>query len=210
VKLNASLLHEDLTGQQADATRNLAHLQRIERATARIERLIADLLDAACIDANALSVHPVPVQANALLAEAAEMGRALAEHKGCAFSVRQTIDSVFVCADRERVLQVFSNLIGNSLKVVAEDRGEIALSAELGDKVVDFTVTDNGPGIPPEQVERLFDRFWRGKQSAGQGAGLGLFIARGIVEAHRGTISVGVTSGAGAAIRFQLPVVSER
>jgi two-component system, sensor histidine kinase and response regulator len=208
VKLNASLLREDLTKPDGLGGRNLAHLERIERATARIERLIADLLDAACVDAKALSVHPSPVRANALVAEAAEMGRALAEHKGCSFSVHPTEEALFVRADRERILQVFSNLIGNSLKVVAEDQGEISLSAERHGELVDFTVSDNGPGIPAEQVERLFERFWRGKESSGHGAGLGLYIARGIVEAHDGTIAVVETSGAGASIRFQLPVVS--
>jgi two-component system, sensor histidine kinase and response regulator len=207
VRMNASILREDLSSKPPDPQRDLVHVQRIERSLARIERLIADLLDVACIDAKALSIHPAPVEANALMVEAAEAGQFLAEHKGCAFSVRETEGGLTVQADRERILQVFSNLIGNSLKFVPESGGQIVLSGERQGPQVTFTVGDNGAGIAAEHLPHLFDRFWHGKD-ARHGAGLGLFIARGIVEAHGGSIEVESAEGQGTRIRFRLPVTS--
>jgi signal transduction histidine kinase/DNA-binding NarL/FixJ family response regulator len=206
IQMNASLLAKDLASASTPAVAALSHLKRIERGGARMERLIADLLDASGIDANALPVHVVPELAGALMAEAAEMGQLLSDAKGCSFVVQAVDEAVRVLADRGRILQVFSNLIGNALKFTPPGAGQIVLRAERrGDKVA-FMVSDNGPGIPPEHVARLFDRFWHGNESPQGGVGLGLFIARGIVEAHGGTIGVDSAPGQGATICFQLPV----
>jgi signal transduction histidine kinase len=111
---------------------------------------------------------------------------------------------VLVNADRNRVLQVFSNLIGNAVKFT-EDGGRITLSAGMDGDYMRFSVIDTGAGIPAEDLPRIFDRFWHG--SEGGGSGLGLAIARGIVEAHGGRIEAS-SAGAGSTFTFTLPVAS--
>jgi signal transduction histidine kinase len=108
-------------------------------------------------------------------------------------------------ADRDRVLQVFSNLVGNALKFTPAD-GTITLGVEAADGVARFTVTDTGAGIPPENMPRLFDRFWKGDRSGRHSSGLGLYIARGFVEAHGGRIAAESEPGRGTTFSFTLPL----
>ena len=209
VRMNASLLREDLSEEsKGDGSARLLHLQRIERGASRMERLIADLLDASCIDAGALAVHPVSESAQSLQAEAAETGRMLAEARGCTLVVNGSPDDLQVMADRERVLQLFSNLIENSLRFIPAEGGRIVLGVEQRDGQARFSVRDNGCGMPSEQIGRLFDRFWRAEGAPGRGAGLGLFIARGIAEAHGGSIQAESRPSEGTTIRFQLPLAA--
>jgi signal transduction histidine kinase len=103
------------------------------------------------------------------------------------------------------VLQVFSNLVGNAIKFTPAG-GSITLSAVRADGAVKCSVTDNGPGIPEAQIPRLFGKFWQAKRGDTGGVGLGLAIARGIVEAHGGSISVESEVGKGSVFSFPLPV----
>jgi signal transduction histidine kinase/DNA-binding NarL/FixJ family response regulator len=208
IKMNTSLLEKNLASSGADPS-TVNHLKRIGRGVARMERMISDLLDAASIDSKALSVHPAPESVAGLVAEAAEMGQLLADTKGCSFVMRPVDPSLHVLADHQRILQVFANLIGNALKFIPADGGEIVLRAERRGDGVAFFVSDNGPGIPPEDVGRLFERFWRGRESSDGGIGLGLFIARGIVDAHGGSIAVEPGPGSGTTIGFQLSLAPE-
>jgi signal transduction histidine kinase len=108
-------------------------------------------------------------------------------------------------ADRGRVLQVFSNLIGNALRFTPAG-GSITLGARREEGLVRFSVVDTGPGIPPEHLPHLFERFWQAKEGSREGAGLGLPIARGLVEAHGGRIEVASTPGQGSTFSFTLPM----
>ena len=112
-----------------------------------------------------------------------------------------------VLADRDRLLQVFSNLVGNGLKFTPEG-GRVRIRANLnGDRAVRFSVDDTGPGIPAESLPHLFELFWQARdRRATLGTGLGLSIARGIVEAHGGSISVESTPGEGSTFTFTVPV----
>lgn len=114
-------------------------------------------------------------------------------------------ESTPVFCDRERLLQVFSNLIGNAVKF-CNPGDRVAVRATLKDGEVWFSVADTGPGIPPEQAPHIFDRFWSGAHKRG-GTGLGLFIAKGIVEAHEGRIWLESRVGAGTTFTFTLPSV---
>jgi signal transduction histidine kinase len=111
--------------------------------------------------------------------------------------------AVDVVADRERIAQLFANLVGNALKFTPAS-GRVVVSGRLRGDVAEFLISDTGPGIPADQIPRLFDRFWQAKQAGRAGAGLGLFIARGIVEAHGGRLTVESTVGAGSTFIFTL------
>ena len=128
---------------------------------------------------------------------------ALADFTG--FVVNVADDLPVVRADPARMLQVISNLVGNAVKFTPAG-GTITLSAVRSNGRVLCSVTDTGPGIPAAQIPRLFGKFWQAKRGDGRGVGLGLAIARGIVEAHGGTIDVKSEVGQGSTFAFSLPV----
>jgi signal transduction histidine kinase len=110
-----------------------------------------------------------------------------------------------VSGDRDRISQLFSNLIGNALKFTPPD-GIVSVTGVAGEHFVSFAVTDSGPGIPIDHLPHLFDRFWQANRATRSGAGLGLSIAKGIVEAHRGTLIAESIAGQGARFTFTIPV----
>lgn len=183
------------------------HLGIIRRSAERANRLIDDLLDVTRIDAGRLSVLREPVAAGALLAGAKEILQPVAEKAGITLNVRSSPALPRVLADEGRVLQLFSNLGGNAIKFTPEG-GTVTLGAEREGEVVCYSVEDTGPGIPPGQLPHLWDRFWQATHGDRRGAGLGLAISRGIVEAHGGTISVESTLGEGSRFSFTLPAVA--
>jgi signal transduction histidine kinase len=166
--------------------------------------LIQDLLDVARIQAGGLAVEPIPVDVKSLLNEAAESATPLASAAQLTVVCNAPETSVAVASDRERVLQVFANLIGNAIKFTPKG-GQIRILACQENDVVRFTIADSGPGIPPEHLDHVFDRYWQAKSTAKLGAGLGLSIAKGIVEAHGGRIWVESPPGSGAEFNFTLP-----
>jgi signal transduction histidine kinase len=114
-----------------------------------------------------------------------------------------------VLADAARVQQVLSNIVGNAVKFTPRD-GRITVCAESIGGEVRFAVIDTGPGIPAEQLPHIFGRFWQAKTSDRRGIGLGLAIAKGIVEAHNGRIWVESHVGLGSTFYFTLPAVTEK
>jgi signal transduction histidine kinase len=171
-------------------------------------RLIGDLLDATAIESGRLSIEPAPQPPAALLVEAAQAFRAAAQERGIAVLVAAGSDLLPVRADRDRVLQVLSNLVSNGIKVTPRG-GRIELRAALAGGEVVFEVSDTGPGIPAAERGRIFEPYERGASPGYAGTGLGLAIARGIVEAHGGRIWVSEGEGPGATFAFTLPVVDE-
>jgi signal transduction histidine kinase len=180
-------------------------LEVIQRSATRANRLIQDLLDVARIQAGGLAVDPVPVEVKSLINEAAETATPLASASQLTVVCDPTDSVGPVASDRERVLQVFANLIGNAIKFTPKG-GQIRLMACPENGEVKFTVADTGPGIPPEHLDHVFDRYWQAKSTAKLGAGLGLSIAKGIVEAHGGRIWVESPPGSGAHFNFTLPM----
>jgi signal transduction histidine kinase len=130
--------------------------------------------------------------------------RPLAEAHGLQLEREEEPGLPAVWADRVRVLQVFSNLIGNALRFTSEG-GRVTVRVRREGKWVRFGVSDTGKGIAPEHLPHLFDRYWQAKGSR-EGAGLGLPIAKGLVEAHGGHILVESTPGQGSTFSFTLPV----
>ena len=190
--------------------------ERTELATTMREsielmrRLIRDLLDISSIEAGRLSIEPEPVDAVLCLARAIHMFEATAAGRSVAIELSSPDELPTIRADESRVLQVLSNLIVNALKHT-EPGGRVSIAAEPADKAVVFTVSDTGRGIPAEDVPRIFDRFFHARRSGeGGGAGLGLAISRGIVEAHGGRIWVETSPGTGATFRFTIPAADEK
>ena len=180
-------------------------LEVIQRSATRANRLIQDLLDVARIQAGGLAVDPVAVDVRSLVTEAMEAATPLANAAQLRVNADTSIDLPAVASDRERVLQVFANLIGNAIKFTPKG-GEIRILSSLEHGEVRFTVADTGPGIPAEHLDHVFDRYWQAKSTAKLGTGLGLSIAKGIVEAHGGRIWVESSPGSGAEFNFTLPL----
>ena len=149
------------------------------------------------IESGGLSVEPEPVAVGPLLEEAVELLQPLAHDRGLELAHHLDSGLPAVRADRDRVLQVFSNLVGNALKFIRV--GGILLIARRGDgERMVFSVSDTGPGIPPDSLEHLFDRFWQQNPADRGGADLGLAIVRGIVQAHGGRVWVESRMGEGS------------
>ncbi len=181
-------------------------LEVIQRQANRATRLISDLLDVARIQAGGLAVEPTSVEVRSLVQEALDSASPLASGNELTLSRDVGEDVSTVLSDRDRVLQVFANLIGNAIKFTPKG-GEITIRAECAGTDVRFAVCDTGPGIPPEHLSHVFDRYWQAKSTAKLGTGLGLSIAKGIVEAHGGRIWVESEPGQGASFIFTLPTV---
>jgi signal transduction histidine kinase len=199
---------ELLIEEPGPETARISQLRIIQRSGERMNRLIQDLLSVTTIEAGRLSIVPRKVTMHDLFREAAEMLEPIAREKSITFTVMAADDLPAVRADAARVLQVLSNLVGNAIKFTSAG-GSITLSAVRTDGPVQCSVTDTGPGIPAAQIPRLFGKFWQAKRGDGRGVGLGLAIARGIVEAHGGTIDVRSELGHGSVFSFALPVWGE-
>lgn len=179
-------------------------LQVIRRSANTANKLIADLLDVTRIEAGRLVVKPRPITAVAVLNEVAEDFSPLAREQEVELQFVHPPADLCAIADRDRLRQVFSNLVGNALKFTPRG-GRITISASEVGEGVRFEVADTGQGIPAEQLARVFDRFWQASRTDGRGVGLGLSIARGIVEAHGGQMSVASQWGQGSTFAFTVP-----
>jgi PAS domain S-box-containing protein len=180
----------------------------IVRSAEHMARLISDLLDMASIDAGMLALQLQPQSALGLLRDATEMFQLLASQKGVQLLTEGPPEPAGVLADRERVLQLLSNLIGNALRFT-EPGGAIRVRAGRAEAFVSFSVIDTGQGVSQEQMAHLFDRYWQAKPARRSGIGLGLTIAKGIVEAHGGRIWAESTLGEGTAFHFTLPAAAK-
>ncbi|MFD8612064.1 ATP-binding protein [Streptomyces sp. NPDC059631] len=182
-------------------------LETVDADADRVTRLIAELLDISRIDSGRLEVRRQLV----------DIGAAVGRHVQAYVAAGQPADRFLVrleqplpvlWADPDKIDQVLSNLIENAVRhgegTVTIDVTPAVSPREGEDAGTSVTVSDEGPGIPEESMNRVFTRFWRGSKRGG--TGLGLYIVKGIVEAHGGTITVGRAPGAGARFRFTLPV----
>ncbi|MGZ7031524.1 MAG: ATP-binding protein, partial [Thermoanaerobaculia bacterium] len=205
ITLSASLL------QMSDlAQDDREQIDTIVLSGKRMSRLIEDLLDVTRLEGGKrLPIDPKPIDVQSLFHEVREIFKAQAT----AGSVRldsQIVDGVpRIYADRHRVMQVLSNLIGNSMKFTPAG-GAIRCRAQRENDAVLFVVSDTGPGIPKEHLADIFNPYWQAKRAERMGAGLGLPIARGIVESHGGKIWVESENGSGSTFYFTLPVAREK
>jgi signal transduction histidine kinase len=183
-------------------------LDIIIRTAERMNRLIQDLLDVSSIEAGKLALERRPTRVESVLEEATELLGPAAEKAGIDLRVEGSCPMPVIDADRDRIIQVLGNLIGNALKFTPEGgRITVRAAAEPDLQWVRFSVIDTGVGIPEESMSRLFDRFWQAKSARAAGAGLGLVIAKAITERHGGKITVESELGRGSAFHFTVPAV---
>jgi PAS domain S-box-containing protein len=201
VKMLAGAILRDASDSASPELRENLALIRV--ASEQMEILISDLLDVSRLEAGQLAVHPEPVTANDLVRDALETLLPLAEQKGIRIVIELDPDAGEVFADEPRVHQVLSNLVGNSLKFTATG-GTITVTTHRVGTDVRFSVADNGSGISEEQVPHIFERYWQSRRTQRHGAGLGLPIAKGIIEAHHGAIEAESELGAGTRMTFTL------
>jgi len=184
-------------------------LQVSKRAVRQMDRLIGDLLDTARLQAGRFSLQLKDVKSSRLLRQAEETFRQMAADKKIQFEVSVPAQDLTLRADEDRAAQVLGNLLGNAFKFTPAG-GRVTLSVSRSDGDAQFHVADTGPGLSEEQIGRLFERFWQGRPGDRRGVGLGLTIARGIVEAHAGRMWVDSTPGNGSTFSFSLPLASQQ
>lgn len=177
----------------------------IERSVMRMSRLIEDLLDVTRMEEGHLSVEPVRASVHQAMSDAIQAQEALAAASSLELRIEAARDLPEVWADRDRLLQIFENLIGNAVKFTGAG-GIITVGAAPRASDVLFSVADTGAGIAAEDVPHVFDRFWQVQRGRRRGAGLGLPIAKGLVEAHGGRIWVESASGRGTTFFFTIPM----
>lgn len=179
----------------------------IGQASEQMDSLIRDLLDVTRIEAGRLSVEASAADVENLLTDALRTLEPVAREKSIDLQLRADDSLPQVCADRERIRQALSNLIGNSVKF-SPAGSKIELRAARVDGEVVVSVRDQGPGMTADQLSHAFDRFWQSRRTDRDGAGLGLAITRGIIEAHGGRIWAESAIGAGSTFHFALPLAA--
>lgn len=203
IKLSADLLVDvPLSEEQREK-----QFEVIRRTADHMNRLVQGLLDLKRLEAgHGIPIEPRATDVPSLLSQGHSLFEAQAQAKGVEIVREIPSVGVVVRADPDRVLQVLWNLTGNAIKF-SKDGGRVLLRAEEQSAEVLFSVADSGPGISPEDRDRLFDPFWQDKRTARLGTGLGLPISKAIVEAHGGRIWVESTPGEGSTFIFTLPKV---
>lgn len=179
-------------------------LTAIQRSADTMNRMIQDLLDVTRMEAGKLSIATTRLSAHELAQQACEMMEAMARERSLAIECTAPRRLPDIAGDRDRLLQVFSNLIGNAIKFT-EPGGRVAVEARTFGTEVRFSVSDTGPGIATEHLHRIFEPFWQVQHTSRLGAGLGLPIAKGIIEAHGGRIWAESVPGRGSTFCFTIP-----
>jgi PAS domain S-box-containing protein len=181
----------------------------IARAGTRMNRIIQDLLDVTRVEEGGLKLEQGRVAASQVISDSVEAQQALVTAASLQVELEVAPDLPEVWADRDRLLQILENLVGNAIKFT-DAGGRLRIGAAPRDGQVLFWVADTGAGITAEDLPHVFDRFWQGRQGERRGVGIGLAIVKGLVEGHGGQIWVESSSGRGATFFFTLPSAPPR
>ena len=204
IQMASQLLLSD-PALDAETTRKTIHL--MQRAGGRMNQLIGDLLDARQIESGRFRVEMRPELPAAVVWDALDLLQPIAASKGQRLVTAIEPGLPAVPLDGARIQQVISNLVGNAIKF-GPAGSVITIRAERRPGAIRLSVADTGPGIPPDELPRIFDRYWQGKGRAMGGLGLGLAIAKTIVEAHGGCIGVSSAPGTGTTFYFDVPLLA--
>ena len=200
-KMGFDFLQQFKTDLEPAAQRTI---ERGVRAASAMENLISNILDIAKIEAGKLDLVAHDEDAEQLVREAVDFSQPLATAKGITLSAAAQQTGCTAYCEKSRIFQVLDNLIGNALKFTAAG-GKVTVSVEACDKGVTFCVSDTGEGIPAQNLEKIFDRFWQAELTKRLGTGLGLSIAKAIIEQHSGRIWAESELGVGTRFYFMLP-----
>jgi PAS domain S-box-containing protein len=181
------------------------HLEAIQRSARQMDHLLKDLLDLSSIEAGHLAITPGEFESTTLLDEVFVSLAPLVKEKGLELRCESPARPFGVVCDRERVVEVFANLVGNAIKFTPEG-GSITIGADRWEGKARFIVRDTGVGISADLLPRIFERYAQGDGAARMGRGLGLYITKGLVEAQAGTIWAESSVGAGTTLFFTLPL----
>lgn len=203
IRMSVSLIKRSFS-LQSDDRRLIPVMDRIDRVTHQMQRLIEDLLIADKIESGHFSLNFNKENLGQLLADVVDSFKPLAEEKQIKFISHFSPNLGEIQCDRGRLMQVFSNLIGNAIKFTPAD-GSVYFETTACNGDVIFVVKDTGPGIPADQFPLLFERRWQAKTTSQKGNGLGLYIAKRIVQAHHGRISVKSEPGQETTFQIELP-----
>lgn len=197
----------DLLSSSPNALEIVPYLDTIRRAAHRAFGLVNNLMDLTRIDTGRLTVAPACHKVFHLLNHIVPGLQIVAQEKRISLECDPVNKKLTVMADEGRIAQVISNLVDNAIKFTPSG-GTIRISAHKNDGFAEFAVSDTGPGIPIAEMSKVFDRFWQEEKNSAMGMGLGLFIAKSVVETHGGRIWVESKDGGGCTFRFTLPTVS--
>ena len=203
VQMAVHLLLEEPAGPLNERQRDVLETCRADMA--RLDQLVREMLDLSRIDAGDLAPHPEPVRLSTLVGDAIERLRLQADARGVAVTVEVPPDLPAISLDRGQIARVLQELVTNAIAATPAG-GTIAIAAaERGDAIA-LTVADTGTGIRAGDLSRIFEPFTRAAGAAGAGTGLGLPIARRLIDAHRGTLTVESAEGHGATFTITLPL----
>jgi signal transduction histidine kinase len=207
LRMAIHLCLEQVVGPVTEKQADLLHAARED--CERLQAMVDDLLDLSRIEAGRVEMHPHPTSAAALVEAAIEAHQAAAEERGLQLRATAPLPDGEVMADPERIALVFANLVTNAIRYTPRN-GEIWVRTQQANGSVRFEVTDTGIGIPKEYQAHLFEKFFRVPGAPVGGAGLGLSIAKEIVQGHGGDIGVKSEAGQGSTFWFTLPVAIAR
>jgi len=180
-------------------------IDAIQRSAKRMNQLIDSLRDATMIETGHFTIEPKTESVALLVEEAVKILEPQTDVRSVTLKVQLEDPASTVHCDRERVLQIIANLVGNAIKFTPKG-GEIRIATKAARDAICVSVSDTGSGIPSRELTQVFDRYWSGRPGTRSGTGLGLFIAKGIAEAHGGSIWVESEIGTGSTFYFTLPL----
>jgi signal transduction histidine kinase len=203
-------LRDEVLAIVAHDLRNPLHavllgIELVQRSALGMDALIRDLLDATHIEIGRLPIVPAAVSMSAVIDDTLATSAKQALERGLTLEGDVAADLPIVKADRNRILQVLDNLVGNAMKFTPRS-GRVTIRARRLDDGVELAVVDTGRGIAPSDLPHVFDRYWQGERETREGVGLGLAIVRGLIEAHGSHVEVDSKVGEGSTFRFTLPV----
>lgn len=204
IRIGTSLLLRTLP-ESEHGSGGWQHLEFIRQSVQQMEDLINDLLDVKRLEAGRVVLEKRALDVHGVVRDVLEVFRPIADGKSISLSMDVAAPMRAISGDYRRLVQVLSNLVGNALKFT-EPGGRVRVVAREAKDLALLSVTDTGPGIPLDHQPHVFDRFWQARQTGRQGLGLGLAIARGIVDAHGGRIWLESTPGAGTTFLFTVPL----
>lgn len=205
ISLSAGLMRRNITRGPINPERLLHLIEMVERNAGNMDRMINDLLDVERMAHGKLVVTKKKQDVNSILLDCRELFAVTVASRDFKMTLGEDRTPVFANVDRDRILQVLSNLIGNALKFSPKG-SSIELSVSQGNGTVKISVKDDGPGIAEDKKVKIFERFSQLESSDRRGLGLGLFISKWIVEAHGGRIDVQSVVGEGSDFSFTLPM----